>query len=202
MTAKAAMPLLQKANARWRWGGCTTGKVRAPGRGYPSGFEYRRDREGAIFIAAGQAASGKGDMRDMTVVRRQGHAVGEHLRRRAVAAVLEKGMSMRAAAQLYEVSESSVYLWVQRFRERGHVRPDRQGGGTPSRIEPERERIFRLLKARPGLSIHGLRKALAAEGRTFSFATVQRFLKRHGLERKKRLAAAELVRKSRPQTGV
>ncbi len=141
------------------------------------------------------------NMTDMTVVSRRGLAIGEHLRRRAVAAVLERGMSMRAAAQLYEVSESSVWLWVQRFRERGHVRPDRQGGGGRSRIEPERERIFRILKARPALSIHGLRKALAAEGVIFSFATVQRFLKRHGLERKKRLAATELVRKSRPRTG-
>ncbi len=141
------------------------------------------------------------NMTDMTVVSRRGHAIGGHLRRRAVAAVLERGMSMRAAAQLYEVSESSVWLWVQRFRERGHVRPDRQGGGGASRIEPERERIFRILKARPGPSIDGLRKALAAEGVTFSFSTVQRFLKRHGLERKKRLAAAELIRKSRPRTG-
>lgn len=97
------------------------------------------------------------------------------------------------AAQLYEVSESSVWLWVQRFRERGHVRPDRRGGGGVSRIEPERERIVRILKARPALSTHGLRKALAAEGVTFSFSTVQRFLKR--------LAAAELIRKSRPRTG-
>ena len=84
---------------------------------------------------------------------------------------------------------------------RGHVRPDRQGGGGASRIEPERERIFRILEARPELPIHGLRKALAAQGITFSFATVQRFLKRHGLERSKRLAAADLIRKSRPRTG-
>ena len=139
--------------------------------------------------------------RDMAVVSRRGHAIGEHLRRRAIAAVLEKGMSIRAAAELYEVSESSVWFWVQRFRERGHVRPDRRGGGGTSRIEPERERIFRILKARPALSIHGLRRALAAEGVIFSFSTVQRFLKRHGLERSKRLAAANLVRKSRPQTG-
>ena len=138
-------------------------------------------------------------MKDMTVVRRRGHAVGEHLRRRAVAAVLERGMTLRAAARLYEVSDSSICVWVQRFRERGHVRPDRQGGGGVSRIEPERERIFRILKTRPELSIDGLRKALAAEGVTFSFATIQRFLKRHGLERKKRLAAANLIRNSRPR---
>ena len=133
----------------------------------------------------------------MTVERRQGRAVGEHLRRRAVAAVLEKGMSMRAAAQLYEVAESSVWLWVQRFREHGHVRPDGHGGGAPSRIEAERERIFRVLEARPALSIRALRHALAAQGLVFGFGSVQRFLKRHGLERSKRLAAARLVRNAR-----
>lgn len=59
MTAKAAMPLLQKANARRREGGCTTGQVRAPGRDYSSGFEYRRRRTDAKFIAAGQPHPGR-----------------------------------------------------------------------------------------------------------------------------------------------
>ena len=99
----------------------------------------------------------------MTVERRQGKAVGDDLRRRAVAAVLDRGMSARAAARLYEVSEASISLWLKRFRERGHVRPDARGGDSRSwRIEAERERIFLLLEERPGLSIHALRKALAA----------------------------------------
>ena len=127
----------------------------------------------------------------MTVERRQGKAVGDDLRRRAVAAVLDRGMSARAAARLYEVSEASISLWLKRFRERGHVRPDARGGDSRSwRIEAERERIFRLLEERPDLSIHALRKALAARGLVFGFGSVQRFLKRHGLERKKRFVAA------------
>ena len=122
--------------------------------------------------------------------RRRGRAVGEDLRAAAVAAVLQEGMGIGAAARRFGLPRSSVSLWLKRFRERGHVRPDRRGGG-PSRIEPERERIFRILEARPNISMYGLRDALAAEGLAFSARTVQRFLKRHGLDRKTRLAARQ-----------
>ena len=128
-------------------------------------------------------------MTDTLAERRRGRAVGEDLRRRAVAAVVEKGMSARAAGRLYDVGGDSVALWVRRFRERGQLRADRQGGDRRSwRIEAERERILRILEARPAISIYGLRDALAAEGAAFSAMTVQRFLKRHGFERKQRLA--------------
>ena len=97
-------------------------------------------------------------------------------------------MSARAAGRLFEVAGASVSRWVRQYRGRGQLRPARQGGCRPSLIEPERERVFRLLEARPELGIHALRAALAAEGLAFGFGTVQRFLKRHGLERRKRLA--------------
>ena len=84
--------------------------------------------------------------------------------------------------------------WVKRFRERGHVRRERMGGSV-SRIEPERARILRILEARPGLSMYGLRDALAAEGLEFHATTVGNFLKRHGLERDRRLARRQRKRK-------
>ena len=79
---------------------------------------------------------------------RQGRAVSADLRGLAVAAVVERGWSAAAAARYFGLGAASVRNWVRRFRERGHVRPDRQGGSA-SRIEPERERIFRILEARP-----------------------------------------------------
>ena len=120
-------------------------------------------------------------------VRRRGVPVGEHLRVAAVAAVLQEGMSISAAARRFGLATSSLNNWVQRFRARGHVRADPMGG-RPSRIEPHRERILRILKARPGLTGRGLRDALAEEGLEFGAATVQRFLKRHNLQREIRLA--------------
>ena len=118
---------------------------------------------------------------------KRGRPVGEALRRRAVAAVLEKGMTGHAAARHFEVAETSIRQWIRRYRERGHLR-DAPRPGRASRIEPERERIFRLLEKRPDLSIRALREALVAQGLVFGTGTLQRFLVRHGLGRGRRLA--------------
>ena len=128
-------------------------------------------------------------MTDLLAGRRQGQAFGEDLRRRAVAAVLDEGMSRAAAGRRFGVHPQNIGRWVKRYRERGHLRPDARGGDLrSSRIEAERDRVFRLLERRPGLSIRALRDALAREGAVFGFGAVQRFLKRHGLDRETRLA--------------
>lgn len=114
--------------------------------------------------------------------RRRGKPAGEELRRRAVAAVLEKGMTGHAAALHFEVSERSVARWVRRYREHGHLR-EAPRPGRPSQTEPERERIFAVLEKRPDLSIRALRDALAAQGLVLGTGSLQRFLKRHGLGR-------------------
>ncbi len=108
--------------------------------------------------------------------------------------MLEESIATAAAARRFGVSESAVRNWVRRFRERGHVRRDPMGGDV-SRTEPERERIFRILEARPGLSVRGLSRTLAAEGLSFGPSTVHRFLKRHGLERDRRLARSRRQRR-------
>ena len=120
--------------------------------------------------------------------RKRGRPAGEELRRRAVAAVLERGMSGHAAALHFEVSERSVRRWILRYLERGHLRDDPRPG-RPSVTEPERERIFRLLEKRPDLSVGALQRALAAEGPVISTASLYRFLKRHSLWRHRRRAA-------------
>ena len=48
--------------------------------------------------------------------------------------------------------------------------------------------IFRLAQRRPDLSVRGLQRALAAEGAVFAASTLHRFLKRHGLQRRRRLS--------------
>ena len=119
--------------------------------------------------------------------RKRGRPIGQDLRRRAVAAVLEGRMSGRAAARHFEVGEASIWRWIKRYRQRGHMR-DAPRSGRPSRIEPERERIFRLLEGRPDLSARALQRALAAEGLVFGEAGLHRFLNRHGLQRSRRFA--------------
>ena len=128
-------------------------------------------------------------MTDLLAERSRGRAFGEDLRRRAVAAVLDEEMTKAAAGRRFGIHPKNIARWVKRYRERGHMRPDARGGDLQSwRIEAERERIVRLLERRPRLTIRALRDALAGEGAVFGFGTVQRFLKRHGLERERRLA--------------
>ena len=118
---------------------------------------------------------------------RRGRAVGVELRSRAVAAVLQEGMSARAAAARFGLRRQSVSRWVMRFRERGHVRPDTRRR-RPSPVEAERDRIVRILEARPELSSRALSDALAAEGVRLAARTLRRFLKRHRMELSRRLA--------------
>ena len=125
---------------------------------------------------------------DALVVSGRGRAVDMGLRRRAVAAVVQDGMSTREAAARFGLSAPSVSRWVKRFRERGHVEPDARGG-RPSLVETERDRIVRILEARPELSSRALGEALAAEGVRFADRTLRRFLKRHRMELGRRLAA-------------
>ncbi len=128
--------------------------------------------------------------------RRRGRPAGEELRGAAVAAVVERGANAAAVARQLGLGENTVRDWVKRFRERGHVRRDPMGGSA-SRIEPERELILHILAARPAISTRSLRDALAAEGLSFSLTTVQRFLRRHGLQRERRLARLRRERKAR-----
>ena len=137
-------------------------------------------------------------MTNITEAHPRRRAYGEDLRRLAVTAVLEDGISLAAAGRRFGVSEISVASWVRRWRERGHLRADARGGDLMSwRIEAERERIFRILERQPALTVRALRDRLAAEGLVFGTSTVQRFLKRHGLRRERRLKGrlADLRRK-------
>ena len=70
---------------------------------------------------------------------RRGSTVGGELRALAVAAVLRGGESIAAAARRFGPGKTTVLNWLQRFRERGHLRPDPRGR-KPSRIEPARRR--------------------------------------------------------------
>ena len=124
---------------------------------------------------------------DALAVSGRGRAVDMGLRRRAVAAVVQDGMSTRAAAARFGLSAPSVSRWVKRFRERGHVEPDARGGSL-SPVEAERERIVRILEACPEMSSRALGEALAAEGVRVSDRTLRGFLKRHRMERPRRLA--------------
>ena len=125
-------------------------------------------------------------------------ALSVDLRTRVLAAVAE-GASHRAAAARFGVSAASVSRWRALSRRQGDTRPGPLGGDRRSgRVEAQAGLILRLLNETPDITIEELRRALAAHGHRFGYGTIQRFLHRHDMTRKKRLAtpASKTVRTS------
>jgi len=116
------------------------------------------------------------------------HALSLDLRVRVLAAVAA-GASHRAAAERFGVSAASVSRWRRRAREEGAPHPKALGGDRRSdRIEAEREMILGLVEEAPDITLQELRQELARRGLGFGYGTIQRFLARHQMTRKKRLA--------------
>ena len=115
-------------------------------------------------------------------------ALSLDLRIRVLSAVSE-GMSHRAAAARFGVSAASVSRWRALERDRGDARPKALGGDRRSgRIEAQHGVILGLLEENRDMTIEELRAALGDRGLVFSYGSVQRFLVRHGITRKKRPA--------------
>ena len=115
-------------------------------------------------------------------------ALSLDLRIRVLSSVSE-GMSHRAAAGRFGVSAASVSRWRALERDRGDARPKALGGDRRSeRIEVQRGVILSLLEESRDMTIEELRAALGERGLVFSYGSVQRFLVRHGITRKKRPA--------------
>ena len=103
-----------------------------------------------------------------------------------VLAAIRKGMTFREAARLFDVSIGAISNWRKLERGQGHVQPLPLGGDFRSgRVEAERDTILGLMEERPDLSVRALQAALGARGLDFGYGVLQRFLKRHGVKRKR-----------------
>jgi transposase len=117
-------------------------------------------------------------------------ALSLDLRVRVLASV-EDGASHREAAARFGVSAASVSRWRTLARRQGDARSGPLGGDRRTgRVEAQARTILGLLEAAPDITIEELRRALADRGLGFGFGygTIQRFLIRHDMTRKKRLA--------------
>ncbi len=112
------------------------------------------------------------------------------LRKRAVAAVEREGMSRNAAAHRFGVAVSTVIKWVQRLREKGHVKPGQMGGHKPRAISGEHlEWLIARCRARD-FTLRGLVNELASErGLKVDYRSVWRAVHDEGLSYKKNSAA-------------
>lgn len=119
------------------------------------------------------------------------------LRERLILAVERDGMSARAAAVRFGVSASSAVKWVQRYRARGNVAPDKIGGHKP-RLLTGALREWLLERTQRDFTLRGLAAELGAEfGVKVDYVQVWRFAHEEGLSFKKKRSS----RRAAPSQG-
>jgi len=117
-----------------------------------------------------------------------GQPLSMDLRTRLLA-VIDGGMSRRAAAARFGVAPSTAIRWQAQQSATGSCGPKPQGGDMRSRrIEERREEVLALWEARQDVTLDELRVALVGIGLSVANSTLHRFFARHGITRKKRPA--------------
>jgi transposase len=111
----------------------------------------------------------------------------QDLRDRVIEAVEKEGMSRRAAALRFGVSESSAIKWVRRWRSTGSRAPVGTGGHRPSALKPHIEYLKEVLTKKPDLTLEAIAKRLLAERSVKADTSMlSRFFRREGITFKKR----------------
>src|SRR5437879_13407793 len=85
------------------------------------------------------------------------------LRERVVRAV-ERGLSRRKAAAVFELAASTVVEWVRVWRESGSLSPKPMGGDHDSRLKDERDWLLGRIAAVPDLTREEIRAELRGRG--------------------------------------
>jgi putative transposase len=107
------------------------------------------------------------------------------LRLRIVRAV-ERGSSIRQAAQRFAVSPSAAVKLMQRVRATGSAAPDRYGGRRRPVLGPHEAELRRLVEATPDLTLAELQTELQRRsGVRAGLSTIHNALRRIGLRHKK-----------------
>ena len=114
-------------------------------------------------------------------------AYSQDLRDRVIDAVEKEGLSRRAAARRFGVSDSAAVKWLQRYEDSGSRKPVGTGGHRPSKLKPHRDFIVAALKDKPDLTLEALgRHLLAQRGVRADTSMLSRFLRREKITHKKR----------------
>jgi transposase len=114
-------------------------------------------------------------------------ALSQDLRERVIDAVLVEGMSRRAAAARFGVSESAAIKWVERVERTSSRAAGKVGGYKPMMLEPHRAFIEAVRQEKPDITLQGLCDRLRAERDVSAYTSVMsRFLRHLGVTLKKR----------------
>lgn len=112
-------------------------------------------------------------------------ALSLDLRERVVAAYEEGGLSQKAVAERFSISQSTVSLWLRHKRERGTLEPAKPPGKTPTLTAEDEAFLAECLERRSDLTQEELADELAERGVHVSRFAVGRALRRMGWTRKK-----------------
>jgi transposase len=114
-------------------------------------------------------------------------AYSQDLRDRVIDAVMAGGMSRRAAAQRFGVSEASAIRWLQRLESGGSRAAAQMGGYKPWKLAPHRDFLERVWTEKPDVTLQALCDWLLAErGVKADTSMMSRFVRRLGVTFKKR----------------
>ena len=105
----------------------------------------------------------------------------QDLRDRVLDAVEKDGMSRRAAAARFEVSDASAIKWVQRLERTGSRSIARMGGHKPRKLDPHREFLEAARAEKSDITLQALCDRLSAErGVKADTSMMSRFFRRIG----------------------
>jgi transposase len=107
------------------------------------------------------------------------------IRKRVVEAVVEDGMSRRASARRFKVSESAAIKWVEHFEATGRIEPDPPPETHRSRLNDEKAWLLELIVLEPDLTLEEIVKRLAARDVDVCPSAVWRFFDRNAISFKK-----------------
>ena len=112
----------------------------------------------------------------------------QDLRDRVIDAVEKDGLSRRAAALRFGVSESSAIRWVRRLRVVGSRKGAGTGGHRPSALKPHAAFVRSVLAEQPDITLEAIARRLLAERSVKADTSMlSRFFRREGITFKKRL---------------
>lgn len=107
------------------------------------------------------------------------------IRERVVSAVVDEGLSRRAAAARYSIGVSSAIRWVDRFEETGSVAPGQMGGHKPKKIRGEHHVWLVQRCQEKEFTLRGLVSELAERGVEVDYRSVWNFVHAEKLSFKK-----------------
>jgi transposase len=103
--------------------------------------------------------------------------------------VVEGGVSARAAARQFVISDSTAIRWAKRWRETGSVEAKSNKGQSRSPLKRHEEWLLELVRCEPDLTLEEIQdRLLDTRGQKAGIGSVWRFFDRHGISFKKKRA--------------